>query len=79
MASESWVAAEQALSLLVEQHGVTTRAAGQYRCAWLQPYSGAALDPARGPAGHRVRGGRGWRDKRPQAEAIDRLKNQLAR
>ncbi len=79
MASESWVAAEQALSLLVEQYGVTTRAAanidelsssriqGQ---RWIRPADQQAIASAAAEVG--AISGR-------QAEAIDRLKNQLAR
>jgi hypothetical protein len=79
MASESWVAAQQALSLLIEQYGVTTRAAadidalaasrlqGQH---WIRPadqqaISGAAAEIAA--------------ISEPQAAAIARLQNQLAR
>jgi len=78
MASESWVAAQQALSLLVEQYGVTTQVAanidelGASRLEsqrWIRPAdqkaisSAAAEVAAIGDA---------------QAGAIDRLKEQLA-
>ena len=78
-ASESWIAAEQSLSRLVEQHGVTTRAAADIDALaaarlegqrWIAPadreaIAGAASDVAAISA--------------RQAEAIDRLMDQLAR
>jgi len=79
MASESWVAAEQALSLLVEQHGVTTRAAanidalGSSRIQgqrWIRPTDQQAIAAAAAEVA--AISGR-------QAEAIDRLTSQLAR
>nr|MDQ3078148.1 hypothetical protein [Pseudomonadota bacterium] len=53
--SESWVAAQQALSLLVAQHGVTTRAAADIdalagdrieAARWLMPANRAAIEAA---------------------------------
>lgn len=79
MASESWVAAEQALSLLVEQHGVATRAAanidalGSSRIQgrrWIRPADQQAIAAAAAEVA--AISGR-------QSEAIDRLKNLLAR
>lgn len=79
MASESWVAAEQALSLLVEQHGVTTRAAanidelGSSRIQgqrWIRPADQQAIASAAAEVA--AIGNR-------QAQAIDRLTTQLAR
>jgi hypothetical protein len=79
MASESWIAAQQALSMLIEQYGVTTRAAGDidalaanrlYNQRWIRPADQLAIASASvevaiiGDA---------------QAAAIDKLKNQLAR
>lgn len=79
MASESWIAAQQALSILIDRYGVTTRAAadidalaserldGQH---WIRPadqqaIAAAAADVAAiGDAQH---------------ASIERLKNQLAR
>jgi hypothetical protein len=79
MASESWVVAEQALSLLVEQHGVTTQAAANIDKLgssliqgqrWIRPADQQAISSAASEVA--AISGR-------QAEAIDRLKNQLAR
>jgi hypothetical protein len=79
MASESWIAAEQALSLLVEQHGVTARAAAsidelssnrlQGR-RWITPADQQAVAAA--AAAVAAIGD-------SQVTAIDRLKDQLAR
>ncbi|MDQ3143294.1 MAG: hypothetical protein M3Q57_00230 [Pseudomonadota bacterium] len=53
--SESWVAAQQALSLLVAQHGITTRAAADIdaiagdrikAARWLAPANRAAIEAA---------------------------------
>ena len=78
-ASESWVAAEQALSLLIEQHGVTTRAAanidelgsGRLRAErWIRPADQQAIAAAAAEvAAISAR----------QEAAINRLKEQLAR
>jgi hypothetical protein len=78
-ASESWIAAEQALSRLIEQHGVTTRVAadidalassrldGQH---WIAPADRQAIAAAAADvAAINAR----------QSDAIDRLKAQLAR
>jgi hypothetical protein len=79
VASESWIAAEQALSRLVEQHGVTTRSAADIdalassRLAskrWIAPADREAIEVAAAEVASI--GAR-------QAEAIDRLKGQLAR
>jgi len=79
MASETWVAAQQALSLLIEQFGVTTRVAanvdalGSTRLEtqrWIRPADQQAL----AKAAEEVAAISG-----AQTEAIDRLKDQLAR
>lgn len=79
MASESWVAAQQALSRLVEQYGVTTRAAADIdelastqidRQRWIRPGNRAAIAAAASEVG-------AISDR--QAAAITRLKDQLAR
>jgi hypothetical protein len=79
IASESWVAAEQALSLLVEQYGVTTRAAANIdelgssrlqRERWISPADQRAIAAAAAEVAA---------ISDSQAGAIDRLKNQLAR
>jgi hypothetical protein len=79
MASESWIAAQQALSRLVEQYGVTTRAAadidalaanrleGQH---WIRPADRQAITAAAEEVGVINSG---------QAAAIERLTGQLAR
>ena len=79
MASESWIAAQQALSLLIEQYGVTTQVAtsidalgsGQLgRQHWIKPGDQQAiLSAARQVA----------EISNAQASAIDRLKENLAR
>lgn len=79
IASESWVAAEQALSRLVEQYGVTTRAAADIDALasdrlehqhWIEPADREAIAAAAVELA--VIGD-------PQAAAIARLKDQLAR
>jgi hypothetical protein len=79
MASESWVAAQQALSLLIEQHGVTTRAAANIdelassrlqNQRWIRPAEQQAIAAAAAEVAA---------VNDAQAAAIDRLKNQLAR
>ena len=79
VASESWIAAEQALSRLVEQYGVTTRAAADVdalasdrlqRQGWIAPADRQAIAAAASEVGA---------ISLRQAEAIDRLKDQLAR
>lgn len=79
VSSEGWIAAEQALSRLVEQHGVTTRAAADIdalassrldRQHWIAPADRQAIEAAAAEVASISAG---------QAEAIDRLKNQLAR
>ena len=79
IASESWVAAQQALSQLVDQYGVTTRAAadidalasarleGQH---WIKPADQQAIAAAAAEVAA---------ISEPQAAAIDRLNNQLVR
>ena len=79
MASESWVAAQQALSLLVEQYGITARAAadidklagdrldGQH---WIQPADRNAISAAAEEVGA---------ISASQSAAIERLTGQLAR
>ena len=78
-ASESWVAAQQALSLLIEQYGVTTRAAanidqlGSNRLQsqhWIAPADQQAIAAAAADVA-------AISDR--QSAAIDRLKDQLAR
>jgi hypothetical protein len=79
MASESWVAAQQALSLLVEQYGVTTGAAadidalgasqleGQH---WIRPADQQAIATAAAEVGA---------INEAQAAIIGRLRDRLAR
>lgn len=78
-ASESWIAAQQALSRLVEQYGVATRAAADIdalaaarleRQRWISPADQAAI----ASASARVAA---ISDR--QAAAIERLRSQLAR
>jgi hypothetical protein len=78
-ASESWIVAEQALSRLVEQYGVTTRAAADIDALassrldgqrWIAPADREAISAAAAEVASI--GAR-------QAGAIDRLKEQLAR
>jgi len=79
MASESWVAAQQALSRLVDQYGVTSRTAadidglaasrlhGQH---WIRPADQRAIAAAAAEVAA---------ISNPQAATIDRLMDQLAR
>lgn len=78
MASESWVAAQQALSRLVEQYGVTTRAAanidelGSNRLEsqrWIKPADQQAIAGAAAEVAA---------ISEPQGAAIDRIRDQLA-
>lgn len=78
-ASEGWVAAQSALSRLVEQYGVTTRAAADIddlaaqrlkAQKWIAPPDQAAIVAAQNEVAS---------ISNRQAEAIDRLKGQLAR
>jgi hypothetical protein len=78
-ASESWVAAQQQLSLLIEQYGVTTRAAADIdelastplqTQRWIRPADQQAIAAAAAEVS-------AISDR--QAAAIDRIKNQLAR
>ncbi|HVF37747.1 MAG TPA: hypothetical protein VNA29_07385 [Sphingomicrobium sp.] len=79
MASESWVAAQQALSLLVEQFGVTSRAAADIdqlaadrldQQRWIRPADREAIERASIQLAA---------ISAPQASAIDRLSQRLAR
>ena len=79
MASESWVAAQQALSLLVEQYGVTTRAAAEIDALaagrlqsqhWIRPADRQAIADAAAEVD---------RISSSQFAAINRLTGQLAR
>ena len=79
MASESWIAAQQALSRLVEQHGVTTRAAGDVDALagnrldgqrWIRPSDREAIAAAAAEVAE---------INDMQADVIDRLNRQLAR
>lgn len=79
MASESWVAAQQSLSRLVEQHGITARAAGDVdklaadrlqTNKWLSPADQAEIRQAQDSIAA-IAG--------PQLAEIDRLRDQLAR
>jgi hypothetical protein len=79
MASESWVAAQQALSLLIEQYGVTTRAAADIDALassrlegqrWIRPTDQQAISAAAAEVSA---------ISEPQAAAIERLQNQLGR
>ena len=79
ISSESWIAAEQALSRLVEQQGVTTRAAADIDALasarldsqrWIAPADRQAIEAAAADVGS---------INARQSEAIDRLRNQLAR
>jgi hypothetical protein len=78
-ASESWIAAEQALSRLIEQHGVTTRAAGDIDALaasrlegqrWIAPADRAAISAAAADVAS---------ISAHQTEAIDRLMDRLSR
>ena len=77
--SESWVAAEQALSRLVEQFGVTTRAAADIAALassrlesnrWIRPADREAIADAQASIAA---------ISEPQAAAIARIREQLAR
>ena len=79
MASESWVAAQQALSRLVEQHGLATRVAADIDALassrlegqrWIRPADREAIAAAAADVAE-ISG--------PQAAAIDRITDQLAR
>lgn len=78
-ASEGWVAAQASLSRLVEQFGVTTRAAADIdalaaerleRQKWITPADQAAITSAQADVAS---------ISNRQSEAIDRLKQQLTR
>lgn len=78
-ASESWIAAQQALSRLVERHGVTTRAAGDIDALagsrlgglhWIRPADREAIAAAAAEVGS---------INEAQTGAIERLTSQLAR
>ncbi len=77
--SEGWIAAQQALSLLIEQYGVTTSVAADIDAIagakldiqrWISPADQAAIAAAAAQVAA---------ISAPQAEAIERLKQQLAR
>ena len=79
IASESWIAAQQALSRLVDRHGVTTRAAGDIDALaatrldaqhWIRPADREAIAAAATQVGL---------INSAQAEVIQRLASQLAR
>ena len=79
MASESWIVAQQAVSRLVEQHGITTRVAGDVDALaasrldgqhWIRPADQLAISAAAEEIGT---------INNAQAEAIRRLTSQLAR
>jgi hypothetical protein len=79
MASESWVVAQQALSQLIEQFGVTTRVAAEIdelassrieSQRWIRPADQEAITTAAAEVAA---------ISRPQAAAIERLQEQLAR
>lgn len=79
MASESWIAAQQALSRLVERHGVTTRAAGDIDALagnrlegqhWIRPADREAISAAAAEVGS---------INEAQSGVIQRLTSQLAR
>jgi len=79
MGSESWVVAQQALSQLIEQFGVTTRVAAEIdelassrveSQRWIRPADQKAIAAAAAEVAA-ISG--------PQAAAIDRLQQQLAR
>lgn len=78
-ASESWMAAQQALSRLVEQYGVTTRAAADIdalasiqleRRRWISPADQAAIVAASAAVAA---------ISEPQAASIARIRESLAR
>ena len=77
--SESWVAAQQALSQLVEQFGVTTRVAADIDALaatrlegkrWISPADQAAISAAASAVAA---------IREPQAAAIARIRDQIAR
>lgn len=79
IASEGWVAAQQALSLLIEQYGVTTRAAAEIDALasarlenqhWIRPADQQAITAAAAEVAA---------ISEPQAAAIAGLQGQLAR
>ena len=79
VSSESWIAAQQALSRLVERHGVTTSAAGDIDALaasrldgqhWIRPTDQQAIAAAAAEVAS-INGA--------QSEAIRRLTSQLAR
>ena len=79
MASEGWVAAQQALSLLIEQYGITTRAAANIDELasnrlqgerWIKPADQQAIAAAAAEVA-------AISDR--QSAVIERLQNQLAR
>lgn len=79
MASESWIAAQQALSILIERYGVTTRAAADIDALasdrlqgqrWIRPADQQAIAAAAAEVAA---------ISNPQAATIERLKGQLAR
>ena len=79
MASESWIAAEQALSRLIEQYGVTTRAAADIDALasgrlegqrWIEPADREVIAAASAEVAA---------ISQAQSEAIRRLTDQLAR
>ena len=79
MASESWIAAQQALSRLVERHGVTTRSAGDIDALagsrlegqrWIRPADREAIAAAAAEVAS---------INESQSNAIQRLSGQLAR
>jgi hypothetical protein len=78
-ASESWIAAQQALSLLVEQFGVTTKAASEIDALaasriegqhWIRPADQQAIAAAAAEVGA---------INEAQAAVISRLRDRLAR
>jgi len=79
VASESWIAAQQALSQLVEQHGVTTKASGDIDALaasrldsqhWIRPADQQAIAAAAAEV---------TAIGNSQGAAIDRLTQKLAR
>lgn len=79
IATEGWVAAQQALSLLVEQYGVTAKAVADIDELaslrlndqhWIRPADQQAIAAAAAAVAA---------ISEPQAAAIERLNNQLAR
>ena len=79
VSSESWVAAQQALSRLVEQFGVTTRVAADVDALastrletnrWISPADRQAIESAASAVAA---------ISEPQAAAIARIRDQLAR